>query len=102
MTPRDMLSDEQRGLLAETREAVRGKMDRHSRHAARKMASGSGGGDGGGRGGRGHGGGSDRGRGRAGSETSASDASSGGEGDGSSESEGNLDSYRALYSARKM
>lgn len=78
LTPRDTLSAEQLRTLGEVKEAFKDKVVRHNRHGTRKAAA------------------------AAVSDTSGSEASSGGEDGGSSESEGNLDSYRALYSARKM
>ena len=80
-TPHDTLQPDQLRLLARTREAVAGKVERHSRHTARKSArevvSESG---------------------ESGESGSESERSSG----GGSEGERNPDSYRALYSARKV
>ena len=92
LTPRDTLSGEQVRLLEKTKAAVREKVERHVRKAATR--SGGGGGKGGGR---------TSSVTTYSSDTDASDSedasSSGG---GSGESDGNLDSYRALYSARKV
>lgn len=91
LTPRDTLSAEQLRTLGEVKEAFKDKVVRHNRHATRKAAAAAV---------------SDTGD--SGEEdpirrlNTHSEASSGGEDGGSSESEGNLDSYRALYSARKM